>query len=130
MASTKLKLNLEIKDWIKLVNSKVLLTLDQCCQLIYKDILLYQNFLEKRYLNEFTETISREKFAQDFDSFADEQTEIIYEKMQKEVKQFSINYANKSIDLILDAINDKTLKNKNNCDIILIVLNTLKEINQ
>ena len=61
---------------------------------------------------------------------ADDHATTMLEKIQKDVIKFTNSYANKSIDVVLDAINENKFKTKQSSNNLLVLLDTLREINE
>ncbi len=119
---------INIEEAIRLVNKRGT-TLDEVCKFIYNDIENYQNSRERFYLQEL-----KNEFDGDIDSvteeMSDEITEKIFHKIQKDTKNFSISYSKESVDVVLDAINQKRFKYKKGSENLLVLLCSLREINE
>lgn len=120
--------HINIDRAVKLVNDRST-TMDDLCKFIYKEIEKYQKEREKYHLEQLKieHGDSDQRFEKEFIS---EQANKIEKKIQKEVKTFSLNYAKKSIDVVLDAINLKRFKTKTGPRNLLILLTTLQETNE
>ena len=119
---------INIEEAIRLVNKRGT-TLDEVCKFIYKDIENYQNSREKFYLQEL-----KNEFNDDIDSvteeMSDEISDKIFHKIQKDTKNFSVSYSKESVDAVLDAINQKRFKYKKGSENLLVLLCSLREINE
>jgi len=114
-----------IEEAVRLVNKRGT-TLDEVCRFIYQDIEDFQNSRENFYLQEL-----KNEFHEDIDSTtADEISDKIFHKIQKDTKTFSINYAKNSIDIVLDAMNQKRFKYKKGSENLLVLLCSLRELNE
>ena len=60
------------------------------------------------------------------EKFADEMFELI----QEDTRAFSLNYATKSIDIVLDAMNQNKFKSVASYNNLLVMLTSLKELNE
>lgn len=119
--------SLNIEKAIKLLDKRTT-TFDEVCKFIYKDIEEYQESRERFYLEQLRDEYQggedlTEEVIEDY-------TNKIAQKIEKDVKRFSIEYATNSIDAALDAINEKRLKKKTSTTNLLIILTSLKEINE
>jgi hypothetical protein len=116
---------IDIEEAVRLVNKRGT-TLDEVCRFIYQDIEDFQNSREKFYLQEL-----KNEFHEDIDSTtADKISDKIFYKIQKDTKTFSINYAKNSIDIVLDAMNQKRFKYKRGSENLLVLLCSLRELNE
>jgi hypothetical protein len=116
---------INIEEAIQLVNKRGT-TLDEVCRFIYQDIEDFQSSREEFYLKEL-----KNEFDGDINSItADEISDKIFHKIQKDTKSFSISYSKKSIDSVLDAMNQKRFKYKKGSENLLILLCSLKELNE
>ena len=120
---------IDIKKAIELVNKKNT-TVDQLCKFLYNDIQKYQDSREDFYMEEFKELCEDGIVEETSYDSADDHAAIMLNKIQKDVRKFSIEYANKSIDIVLDAINENKFKTKKASNNLLVLLDTLKEINE
>ena len=120
--------HIDIEEAICLVNKRGT-TLDQVCKFIYQDIEDFQNYREEFYLQEL-----KNEFDGDIDSvteeMSDEITDKIFYKILKDTKDFSIRYSKDSIDIVLDAINQKRFKYKKGSENLLVLLCSLRELNE
>jgi glutamyl-tRNA reductase len=120
--------HINIEEAICLVNKRGT-TLDEVCKFIYQDIEDFQNSREKFYLQEL-----KNEFNGDIDSvteeMSDEISDKIFHKIQKDTKNFSISYSKESVDAVLDAINQKRFKYKKGSENLLVLLCSLREINE
>jgi hypothetical protein len=119
--------SLNIEKAIKLLDKRTT-TFDEVCKFIYKDIEEYQESRERFYLEQLRDEYQggedlTEEVIEDY-------TNKIAQKIEKDVVRFSIEYAINSIDAVLDAINEKRLKKKTSTTNLLIILTSLKEINE
>jgi hypothetical protein len=120
---------INIEKAIELVNKKST-TVDQLCKFLYDDIQKYQDSRESFYMKEFKELCEDGEVEPNSYYFADGYANTMLKKIQKDVKKFSIDYANKSIDLVLDSVNENKFKTKKSSNNLLVLLDTLKEINE
>lgn len=120
---------IDIEQAIKLVNKRTT-TVDQLCRFISSDIENYKESREAYYLEQFKQEFSDGIHKKDLDKIADEQADKIHQKIQKDSKSFVATYTEKSIDLVLDAKNEKKFKTKKGFEAILVLLSTLKEMNE
>lgn len=129
--STKLEMNdnIDIEKAIDLANKKGT-TLDDMCSLIYADITLYQKSRETYYLSEFSDTFDGGVSQARLSEIANHYAETIQKKIQKDSKKFCIVYAKKSMDLILDAMNLKRFRYKKGPRNLLVLLDSLRELNE
>ena len=118
---------INIEKAIVIVNSKST-TVDQLCKFIYNDIQDYQNEREAFHMEEFKSYAERTD--ENLSNLADEYTQIILNKIQNDTKKFSVKYAIESIDDVLDAMNQKKFKTKQGPINLLVLLSTLKEMNE
>ncbi len=120
--------HINIEEAICLVNKRGT-TLDEVCKFIYQDIEDFQTSREKFYLQEL-----KNEFDGDIDSvteeLSDEISDKIFHKIQKDTKNFSISYSKESVDAVLDAINQKRFKYKKGSENLLVLLCSLREINE
>jgi glutamyl-tRNA reductase len=119
---------IDIEEAIRLVNKRGT-TLDEVCKFIYQDIENFQNSREKFYLQEL-----KNEFNGDIDSvteeMSDEISDKIFHKIQKDTKNFSVSYSKESVDAVLDAINQKRFKYKKGSENLLVLLCSLRELNE
>jgi hypothetical protein len=120
---------IDIKEAIELVNKKTT-TVDRLCHFLYSDIETFKESREAHYLEQFKEEFTSGEHGTNLEKVADEQTDIIFRKIQKDTKEFASKYAEKSIDLVLDAKNQNKFKTKRGFENLLVLLSTLKEINE
>jgi uncharacterized membrane-anchored protein YhcB (DUF1043 family) len=120
--------HIDIDKAIKLTNSRKT-TIDSLCKFLYSDIKDYQEEREIYHLEQlkFEYEGSSENID---DEFASEQAAKIEQKIEKDVKTFSVNYAKSSIDIVLDAMNAKRFKTKIGPQNLLVLLTTLQEMNE
>ncbi len=120
--------HIDIEEAIRLVNKRGT-TLDEVCKFIYQDIENFQNSREKFYLQEL-----KNEFNGDIDSvteeMSDEISDKIFHKIQKDTKNFSVSYSKESVDVVLDAINQKRFKYKKGSENLLVLLCSLRELNE
>lgn len=117
-----------LEEAIKLINQRNV-TVDEMCKFIYTNIAEFQTSREDFYINEFKAEFGLSKIP-DKNLFAKKESKKMIEKIERDVKRYSIEYATQFIDLILDAINEKQFKSKKNPKTFLTVLCSLKEINE
>lgn len=125
------KHSINIEEAIKLTNKRST-TVNTLCQFIFKDVKEFQNSRETFYLNELKEQVES-KFLVVTDSnlvHQDKIAEKILKKIEADSKKFCKNYANQSIDNVLDAINEKKFKSKTAAENLLILLVALKDLQQ
>ena len=104
-------------------------TVDDVCKFIYKDITEYQDSREIFYLEELKKEVQSNKKLPTED-ITEKVAEDIVLKIEKDVKRFTLEYASKSLDCVLDAINEKRFRSKKNLELLLTLLSSLKEINE
>lgn len=119
---------INITEAIKLINKKKT-TIEELCTFLFSDIKKFQEERESFYLKEF-ETKCKKGYAQTSTSKSQEHADEIYEMIQKDTKEFSLKYANNSIDEVLDAINNKKFKTKLGYTNLLVLLTSMKELNE
>ena len=120
----------DIEKAIEFVNKRNT-TVEQLCKLIYTDIQAFQDSREKFHLQEFKDqhgSPNSKKFESN-NSMTD-CAQYLLDKITKDTQNFSIKYASESMDCVLDAINQKRFKTKKGSESLLILLSTLKEINE
>lgn len=120
--------HINIDQAIKLTNSRKT-TIDDLCKFIYSEIKEYQEERELHYLEQIRFEYEGSSENVD-DDFASEQADKISQKVEKDVKAFSVTYAKNSIDVVLDAINAKRFKTKIGPQNLLVLLTTLQEMNE
>jgi hypothetical protein len=120
--------SIDIEKAIELVNKKST-TLEQVCKLIYKDIEDFQDKREDFYMHEIKDEYEG-TFTEVSDELAEKITDDIFEKIQKDSRKFAIEYAKKSIDSVLDAMNQKKFKYKKGPNNLLTLLQSLQELNE
>lgn len=120
--------HIDIDEAVKLINSRKT-TIDSLCKFIYSNIKDYQEEREAHYLEQlkFEYENSEENIHEELVS---EQAAKIEQKIEKDVKTFSVNYAKSSIDIVLDAMNAKRFKTKIGPQNLLVLLTTLQEMNE
>jgi hypothetical protein len=121
---------MDIEKAIEIVNKRNT-TVDRLCKFIYIDIQDYQNTREKFHLQEFKENpvcFNTKKLNQR--DASDEHAQYLLNKITEDTRKFSIRYASESIDCVLDAINQKRFKTKRGPENLLVLLSTLKEMNE
>lgn len=118
---------IDIEKAIELANKRTT-TVDQLCNFIYKDIQAFQDSREDFHLQEFKN--------QQYNSTNSENLEVedcaqhLLDKITKDTRKFSVAYASDSIDCVLDAMNQKRFKTVKGSESLLILLSTLKEMNE
>jgi hypothetical protein len=117
--------HIDVEKAIKLINNRCT-TLDEICKFIYADIKEYQNERENLRLEEFRMEHLGEK--DDVIEYQEEYTQELVKKIENDVKCFSVKYAENSIDVVLDAINQKRFKTKKRPKAFLALLCTLREV--
>ena len=120
--------SIDIEKAIELVNKKST-TLEQVCKLIYKDIEDFQDKREDFYMHEIKDEYEG-TFTEVSHELAEKITDDIFEKIQKDSRKFAIEYAKKSIDAVLDAMNQKRFKYKKGPTNLLTLLQSLQELNE
>lgn len=116
---------MDIEKVINLVNSKKT-TVDDICAMLFGDVIRFQDEREEFYLQDLKDQHEAGVLAVDpseAESFADR----IYEKIEIEVCAFVKKYADKAIDDVLDAMNQKRFRTKMGPTNLLVLLTTLKE---
>ena len=119
------KLSVDIEKAIILANNKTT-TVEQLCKFIYNDIQDYQHERESFHVEEFKDQI--QNCDPSTHKHPDDYTEIILKKIESDVRTFCVKYATKSIDDVLDAINQKKFRTKKGPENLLVLLSTLKEM--
>ncbi len=121
---------IDIEKAIEIVNKRNT-TVDQLCKFIYKDIQNYQDTREEFHLQEFKDQHGSPN-SKNFESpnSMTDCAQYLLDKITKDTQNFSIKYASESIDCVLDAINQKRFKTKKGSESLLILLSTLKEMNE
>mgnify|MGYP000034194500 CR=1 FL=1 len=114
---------------LELVNKRNT-TVDQLCKFIYKDIQAYQDTREEFYLQEFKDQHNGKNLSKNLQDVAEDCASFVLNKILKDTKIFSIKYSNESMDLVLDAMNQKRFKTAKGSESLLILLSTLKEMNE
>ena len=120
---------IDIIEAVRLANNKKT-TVDDLCKFIYKEIKSYQEDRELHYLEQLKFEFEGAENKKVTDEFASTQADKIGQKIEKDVKSFSVVYAKNSIDAVLDAINAKQFKTKQGPLNLLILLSTLQEMNE
>lgn len=120
--------HINIQEAIKLTNSRKT-TVDDLCKFIYSDIKAYQEEREHHYLEQLKLKYGNVK-KKNTSELASEQATIIAQKVEKDIKKYSFQYARDSIDATLDAINEKKFKTKKGPSNLLVLLTTLQEMNE
>jgi hypothetical protein len=123
-----MRAHIDVDKAIQLL-SKRSTTVEDLCKFLYEDINQYQELRQEFYLEEF-ETAYRSSQAGDMNKTVQEQTELIISKVEQDVIIFTVKYAEASIDAVLDAINEKKIKSKRSSTNLLVLLSSLKEINE
>lgn len=120
--------HINIEQAIKLAGDRKT-TVDDLCKFIYSDIKDYQEERELYYLEQLKQeygNVSNEEISE----IASEQAEKIAQKVEKDIKKYSFQYAKDSIDAVLDAMNEKKFKTKKGPMNLLVLLTTLQEMNE
>lgn len=120
--------HISIEQAIKLAGDRKT-TVDDLCKFIYSDIKDYQEERELYYLEQLKQeygNVSKEEISE----IASEQAEKIAQKVEKDIKKYSFQYAKDSIDVVLDAMNEKKFKTKKGSTNLLVLLATLQEMNE
>lgn len=121
---------INIEKAIEFVNKRNL-TVDQLCNFIYKDIQAYQDSREEFHLQEFKDQHGAVNFKNSkSDDNVTDCAQYLLDKITKDTQTFSIKYASESIDCVLDAMNQKKFKTKKGPENLLVLLSTLKEMNE
>jgi len=120
---------IDIERAVEIVNKRST-TVDQLCKFIYKDIQAYQDSREDFYLREFEDQHNEKHLSKDIHDVADDCANFVLNKILKDTKSFSIKYSTESIDAVLDAMNQKRFKTVKGSESLLILLSTLKEMNE
>jgi hypothetical protein len=121
--------HINIEKALKLANNKTT-TIEKLCEFIMSDIQAFKDSREVFYLEQFKEEFLNQKHGNSIDAVADEQSSLIFDKIQKDTKKYTAKYAQDSIDCVLDAKNQKKFKTKIGFESLLVLLSTLKEINE
>ena len=119
---------INIEEAVQLVNKKGT-TFEQVCDFIHRDVEQYQNSRETFYLEELKDEFNGEMHEISED-LSDEITNKIYNNIQKDTKKFYVTYSTNSIDLVLDAMNQKKFKYKKGPQNLLILLSSLRELSE
>lgn len=120
--------SINIEEAIKLVRKRKT-SVDDLCKFIYKDIADYQNEREDYYFDEFKREFNYNKKTS-IEEVADDHADLMIQKIERDVKLFTIGYAVASMDAVLDAINEKRFKPKRGAETLLILLDSLKQLNE
>ena len=120
--------HIDVTKAVELLNDKKT-TVDDMCKFVYSDIQSFQISRENFYMDEFKREFEGASIS-DKEALAKTETDKMVNKIKKEVRRHSLEYAAKSIDMILDAMNDKRFKTKKQPKTFLTVLCTLKEMNE
>lgn len=120
---------IDVEQAIKLVNSRKT-TVEEVCAFIQADINKFQEEREKKYLSELADNVEERVTRKNTNELAEKYSEKIYQKIKKETKEFCIKYANESTDSILDAMNQKRFKYKKGPINLLVLLSSLRELNE
>jgi hypothetical protein len=118
----------DIEKAIDIVNKRNT-TVDQLCNFIYKDIQAFQDSREEFHLQEFKTKHYNSKKHEVDDDIRD-CAQYLLDKITKDTREFSITYASNSIDCVLDAMNQKKFKTAKGSESLLVLLSTLKEMNE
>ena len=105
-------------------------TVEAICSFIYDDIKQFQETRETFYLTELKDNFEGPVNPKRIESLANEQTDIIAKKIQKDSSKFCVEYARESIDKVLDAMNSKQFKYKMGPKNLLVILSSLKELHE
>jgi hypothetical protein len=121
--------SIDIEKAILLVNKRGT-TVETICSFLYEDIKQFQETRETFYLQELKNNFEGPVNPKQIEALANEQTDIIAKKIQKDVSKFSVIYAKDSIDKVLDAMNSKQFKYKIGSQNLLVILSSLKELHE
>jgi hypothetical protein len=124
--------SIDIDGVIKLLNKRTT-TINDVCEFIFEDMQNFQNSREDFYFEQLKQDFRKGLSGcseSELKQKANEYAEKMHEKIQKDSQKFAISYASKSIDDVLDAINSKRFKNKIGPTNLLVLLSSLKELNE
>ena len=82
------------------------------------------------YANLYTKILLNYNKKTSIEEVADEHADLMIQKIERDVKLFTIGYAVASMDAVLDAINEKRFKPKRGAETLLILLDSLKQLNE
>lgn len=120
--------HIDIEKALNIVNKRNT-TVDQLCNFIYKDIQAFQDSREEFHLQEFKDQHGSLNKLKSYTDTVD-CAQYLLDKITKDTRNFSIAYASRSIDCVLDAMNQKKFKTAKGSESLLILLSTLKEMNE
>lgn len=121
--------SIDIEKAILLVNKRGT-TVETMCSFIYEDVKSFQDTREQFYLKELKDNFEGPVDAKQLEKLANEQTDIISKKIKKDLAKFCVNYAQESIDKVLDAMNAKQFKYKVGPRNLLVILSSMKELHE
>lgn len=119
--------HINIEQATKLINNKKTTTEDYCA-FLHEDIKTYQIEREKFHLENFRQEHQDDQ--DDVTIYREEYTKELVSKIEKDVKLFTVKYATNSIDVVLDAMNQKRFTTKKRPKEFLTILCTLKEVGE
>ena len=122
--------SINLQKAITLVNAATT-TVKELCEFIFNDIHYFQEIRENFYMQELRERVANGSAPSLLDpaNLTEEATDIL-NKIQNDTKQFSLQYALNSMDIVLDAMNQKQFKTKKGSSALLSLLCSLKELNE
>jgi|688.fasta_scaffold322425_3 hypothetical protein len=123
-----MRTEIDIDKAISLLNNKKT-TIGTLCEFLYTDIKLFQDKRESFYLNEF-KTKCEQGYVEIDVAYSEEFADQMFELIQEDTRVFSLNYAAKSIDIVLDAMNQRKFKSVASYNNLLVMLTSLKELNE
>ena len=123
-----MKTCININKIIELINSKKT-TLNDLCKFIFSDTQAFYEEREKSHLAQFKLDCQNGYIDMDMLKSQD-YSSVIFERIQTELKRFSLKYAINSIDEVLDAINQNKFKSKMGYKNLLVLLTSMKELNE
>jgi chorismate mutase len=121
--------SINIETAISLVNKRGT-TFETMCSFIYEDVKQFQQTREEYYLKELKDNFEGPIDPKQIEKLANDQTDIIAKKIQKDLAKFCVNYAEQSIDDVLDAMNAKRFKYKTGSRNLLVILSSMKELHE
>lgn len=127
--TSKVEDSININEAIKMSHKKST-TFNDMCSFIMNDIQKFQDEREIFYFEELKKQLKNKPNTKDLKEESEMWAEKIYQKIQKDSQKFSVDYATKSIDKVLDAINEKRFKNKTASTNLLVLLSSMKEMNE
>lgn len=120
--------SIDIANTITLINKRKT-TIDELCKFLFLDIKKFQEEREQFYLGKF-QADCKNGYVEPNMQKSQEHADRIFELIQRDTRIFSLKYANNSIDKVLDAINENKFKSKLGYTNLLILLTSMKELNE